>query len=225
MATDMVWPPGVTRWRNGDAAATASITGIRREESAKPRSSEMPGPSATAADPWPNNSRVFISHASFFDGVDQVGAAFLAGLGLHGPAIAERVAHLDGVDGFGQGDAVAHVQARRQVLAQHQRGTDGALAHAAVVVGLDADVGNAELRAELRGEQRRRLPRDFLRGLAVIDAALVLRGLQRTAGQDQRDDLRLRNRGLGEEREARFAQRAAYVHAGFHVGEDLDGAD
>ena len=55
--------------------------------------------------------------------------------------------------------------------------------------------------------------------------APVLHGLQRAAGQQQRDDLRLRNRRLGEERQPRLTQGAAHVHARFHVGKYLDGAD
>src|SRR6188508_1413901 len=137
MATDMAWPPGVTRCRNGAARATS---GMRRAESAKLRSSEMPAPRDTGAPASPpNNSCVFIFRWLLFDGVDQVGAAFLARLGLDRPAVVDGVTHLEGVDGFGERHAPAHVEPRRQVLAQHQRGTD-LVAGRSIEIGFHADV-------------------------------------------------------------------------------------
>ena len=62
-------------------------------------------------------------------------------------------------------------------------------------IRFDADVGNAELAAELRGQQRGRLAGDFLLRLRCAGAARILRGLQRATRQQQRDDLRLRHDG------------------------------
>jgi len=52
--------------------------------------------------------------------VHQVGAARLAYLGPDGPVVPERVAQLERIELLREADAVAHVQARRQVAAQHQ---------------------------------------------------------------------------------------------------------
>src|SRR6478736_4651097 len=62
-----------------------------------------------------------------------IGTLLLAGLGAEGPAVADGVAQLDGVDGLGQADAVADVQPGRKVAAQHQRGL-------ALHVRLDTDL-------------------------------------------------------------------------------------
>ena len=86
----------------------------------------------------------------------QVRALVLAGLGLEHPLVADRVAQLQRVDRFRQRDAVADEQARRQELAEHQRGVRLA---GAVGRALDADFLDADAAAELRSEEAAALQR------------------------------------------------------------------
>src|SRR6478609_4521402 len=144
-----------------------------------------------------------------------IGTLLLAGLGAEGPAVADGVAQLDGVDGLGQADAVADVQPGRKVAAQHQRSL-------ALHVRLDADLVDAYLAAESLPEDGAALRQQVIARGAGCRAAL--HGLQRTAGDDQRGDLRLRYRRLRIESQARRAQGAAHVHAGRDVGKLLLGA-
>src|SRR6185312_2088932 len=61
-----------------------------------------------------------ISGCSTINGVHEIGAAILSGLGLESPVIADRVAQFEGVDRFREADAVTHVEPRREVLTEHQ---------------------------------------------------------------------------------------------------------
>src|SRR6059058_5335270 len=184
------------------------------------------GASGTPRRPAPGVGAAHRGRASLVDGVHEVGPARLAHFGLDGPVIAEGVAELQGVQLLGEADAVAHVQSRREISAEHQRGLVGD-------VGLEAHVLDADARAEVLAEDRgalrerraaRPAPRPADAARAAVAGGAGLRRLERAAGEDQRHDLRLGQRRIGEERHVRLQQGAAHVDARGDVGELLDGA-
>src|SRR5258708_19028063 len=123
------------------------------------------------------------------DGEDEIRAARWAHLGPHRPVIAERIAQLEGVELLGEAHAVTDVQARREVAAEDQRGL------VRDRVGLEVHVRDADARADLRGEQGRALAEGGIAG--------ILRRLERAPGEDERPDLRLRQRRGGAKETAR----------------------
>ena len=126
----------------------------------------------------------------------------------------EGVAQLQDVQLLGEADAVADVQTRREVAAEYQGGLVGEVRFDADV--LDADLAN---RSAARGWRR---PARRPCGGAVL---AVLRGRSEgAAGEQQREDLRLRQRRIREEGNTRLAQAAAHVDSRGHVRKHLDGA-
>src|SRR5262245_61702522 len=125
-----------------------------------------------------------------------------ARLGGHRPAVADRIAQLQRVDLLHERDTVTDIEPRRQVFSEHELG-------AGIRVLRDADVVEADVLAELPGEERAAL----LGGaeVGVLGAGVAL---DAGAADDQhRGDLRLRQARLGEQRELRLAQRPARDHA------------
>src|SRR5690348_7734662 len=92
----------------------------------------------------------------------QVRPPYLAGLGADRPMVAQAVAQANRVQLLRETDAVAHVQARREVLAEDERGL-------VVEIGLHADVGQADAGAELLSEDGATLSQELVgRGRLLI---------------------------------------------------------
>src|SRR6202030_304026 len=97
--------------------------------------------------PLRRGARTTCTAALLLYAAHQVGTACLAHLGLDGQVITEGVVQLERVELLGEADAVAHVQSRRQVAADHQGSLVGD-------VGLETHVFYAHARAELLREDR-----------------------------------------------------------------------